>query len=74
MSNSKGQSKESVTLPEAHIHQILIGETISQEACSRSSAIQVISNSSHDFDKLKGFLPVSEDWHANLSVSFYGIK
>ena len=35
----------------------------------------VRSNTSHDFDQLKGLLSVSEDWHAKrcfLSVSFYG--
>ena len=74
VSNSEDQSEESVILQEAHIHQILFGGDFLTAKRARG-AQRVRSNSSHDYDKLKGFLPVSEDWHAKqcfLSVSNFG--
>ena len=64
-------TEETMSMQEAHIHQILFGGDFLTAKRARG-AQRIRSNSTHDYDKLKGFLPVSEDWHTKqcfLSVS-----
>lgn len=47
------------------LHQVLFGGD--QLTAKRArSAIRIRDNSIQEIDRLKGFIPVSEDWHAKV--------
>ena len=65
------QGQESVVVQAVDFHRELFGGDYLTSKRGRG-AQRIRANSTNDLDKLKGLLPVSEDWHAKmcfLSVS-----